>query len=203
MRLIGMLDSPFVRRVAVSLKFMGVPFTHESVSVFRHFEHFTSINPVVKAPTLVTDAGVVLMDSTLILDYAERLAAPERWLAPVGLDEYARCQRITGLALAACEKAVQIVYEHNLRPEEKRHQPWLDRVGGQLHTAWRLIEAEMRDGWLCGERPLAPDIAVACAWTFGRSVESAATMPAGDFPAVTSFVARTEALPEFVGIPPD
>lgn len=35
MRLIGMLDSPYVRRVAVSLRFMGLPFRHEPLSVFR------------------------------------------------------------------------------------------------------------------------------------------------------------------------
>src|SRR5580658_2222474 len=109
MRLIGMLDSPYVRRVAVSLTFMGLDFRQESVSVFRHYETFAAINPVVKAPTLVTDAGVVLMDSTLILDYAERLATPERRLSPTGLGDYARAQRLTGLALAACEKMVQIV----------------------------------------------------------------------------------------------
>ena len=68
MRLIGMLDSPYVRRVAVSLTFMGLDFSQESVSVFRHYEAFAAINPVVKAPTLVTDAGMVLMDSTLILE---------------------------------------------------------------------------------------------------------------------------------------
>jgi glutathione S-transferase len=202
MRLIGMLDSPYVRRVAVSLKFMGLPFTHESVSVFRHFDHFASINPVVKAPTLVTDDGVVLMDSTLILDYAERLAAPERRLAPTSLADYARGQRITGLALAACEKAVQIVYEFNLRPEEKRHQPWLDRVGGQLKTAWGLIEAETGKGWHGGERPMAADIAVATAWTFGQHVV-ADTVQAGSYPAVAALVARTEALSEFVSTPLD
>jgi glutathione S-transferase len=204
MRLIGMLDSPYVRRVAVSLKFMGLPFTHESVSVFRHFDTFTAINPVVKAPTLVTDAGVVLMDSTLILDYAERLAAPERRLAPTGLDDYARGQRITGLALAACEKAVQIVYEHKLRPAEKRHQPWLDRVSGQLHTAWGLIEKETdsKQEWLCGPRVLAPDITVAAAWTFCQSVV-AETVIAADYPTVGKFVARAEALPEFKGTPPN
>jgi hypothetical protein len=32
MRLIGMLDSPFVRRVAVTLEVLGVPFEHEAVS---------------------------------------------------------------------------------------------------------------------------------------------------------------------------
>ena len=79
---------------------MGLDFSQESVSVFRHYEAFAAINPVVKAPTLVTDAGVVLMDSTLILDYAERLALPERRLSPSGVEDYARGQRLTGLALA-------------------------------------------------------------------------------------------------------
>ena len=40
MKLIGMLDSPFVRRVAISAKLLDLPFEHESISVFRHFEQF-------------------------------------------------------------------------------------------------------------------------------------------------------------------
>ncbi len=55
MQLIGMLDSPYVRRVAVSLKVLGLPFDLDQVSVFRHFDKFASINPVVKAPSFVTD----------------------------------------------------------------------------------------------------------------------------------------------------
>src|SRR5207248_4627636 len=71
MILVGMLDSPYVRRCAISMKLMGVPFDHRSLSVFRTFEQFRAINPVVKAPTLVCSDGAVLMDSTLILDYVE------------------------------------------------------------------------------------------------------------------------------------
>src|SRR5258708_10791208 len=111
MRLIGMLDSPYVRRVAVSLKFMRLPFEHESVSVFRHYDTFAAINPVVKAPTLVTDDGTVLMDSALILEYLDRLAAPDQRLAPSGLMDFVRAQRIVGLTLAINEKTVQLVYE--------------------------------------------------------------------------------------------
>ena len=59
MQLIGMLDSPYVRRVAISMKLMGIPFEHQSVSVFRNFDRFREINPVVKAPTLVCDDGTV------------------------------------------------------------------------------------------------------------------------------------------------
>src|SRR5215472_6487641 len=107
MRLIGMLDSPYVRRVAISFTLMDLAFRHEAVSVFRNWDAFAAINPVVKAPTAVTDDGTVLMDSALILEYAERLVPAERRLTPAAPAEHARAQRIVGLALAACEKTVQ------------------------------------------------------------------------------------------------
>jgi hypothetical protein len=56
MQLIGMLDSPYVRRVAISLQLLGLAFEHRSLSVFRTFDEFRKLNPVVKAPTLARDA---------------------------------------------------------------------------------------------------------------------------------------------------
>ncbi|WP_197330210.1 glutathione S-transferase family protein, partial [Ralstonia solanacearum] len=138
MKLIGMLDSPYVRRTAISLKLLGLPFEHAPVSVFRHFDAFSAVNPVVKAPTLVCDDGTVLMDSTLILDYAEALAG--RSLMPAALPARRQALRIVGLALAACEKSVQLVYEFNQRPAEKTHAPWVERVQGQLRAAVGALE---------------------------------------------------------------
>src|SRR5689334_19402647 len=100
MKLIGMLDSPYVRRVAISAKCLGIDLEHESVSVFRHFEQFQQINPVVKAPTLILDDGMVLMDSTLILDYLE--SASGKSLLPKELPQRAQALRLIGLSLAAC-----------------------------------------------------------------------------------------------------
>src|SRR5688572_10540601 len=102
MQLVGMLDSPYVRRVAVSLRLLGLPFEHRSVSVFSTFEQFQAINPVVKAPTLVCDDGTLLMDSTLIIDYAETIAG--RSLMPSDSAARQHALRVLGLALAACEK---------------------------------------------------------------------------------------------------
>ncbi len=129
-----MLDSPYVRRVAVSLQLLGLPFEHQSISVFRGWDRFRAINPVVKAPTLVCDDGTVLMDSTLILEYAAALARP-RSLMPAAVADLPAALRTIGLALAACEKSVQIVYEQRLRPEDKQHEPWLSRVSGQMLAA--------------------------------------------------------------------
>ena len=45
MKLVGMLDSPYVRRVAISLDLYGVDFEHQPLSVFSTYEQFASINP--------------------------------------------------------------------------------------------------------------------------------------------------------------
>jgi len=153
MILVGMPDSPYVRRVAITLKRMGIPFEHQKVSVFRHFDRFKSINPVVKAPSLVCEDGTVLMDSSLILDHIESMAPAAKRLMPAGVMERREALRLIGLAMAACEKGVQIVYEKEQRPADKRHQPWMDRVVGQANAAYVELEraaAARGNAWLQG-----------------------------------------------------
>lgn len=201
MQLIGMLDSPYVRRVAISLQLLGLRFEHQSISVFRAFAQFQKINPVVKAPTLVCDDGEVLMDSTLILEYAQAIARP-RSLMPTQLQEFQRTLRIIGLALAACEKSVQIVYEHGLRPPEKLHVPWIERVTGQLLAAYGALEEEL------ARRPLADTsstitqagVSTAVAWHFTQQMLPA-VVSATNFPCIVAFSAKAEALPEFRAAP--
>ncbi len=202
MKLIGMLDSPFVRRVAISMRLLGLPFDHAAISVFRGFDVFEQINPVVKAPTLVCDDGSVLMDSTLLLIYVESLAG--RSLMPADPAELVRELRLLGLALAACEKTAQIVYERGLRPAEKRHQPWIDRVSGQLESAYRQLDAELAarplDATEAGLRQSG--ITVGVAWTFTQLLLPE-VLPARGFPHLVAHAAAVEALPVFRAIPCD
>ncbi len=200
MQLIGMLDSPYVRRVAISLQLLGLSFEHRSLSVFRTFEQFRAINPVVKAPTLVCDDGTVLMDSTLILDYAEALAAP-RSLMPSGLPQRQAALRGIGLALAACEKSVQLVYERNLRPPEKQHEPWVVRVIGQMHAAYGELEAELaRRPPDTGRRIGAADVTTAVSWHFTERMLPG-TVRDASYPQLRALSAWAERLPEFLAAP--
>jgi glutathione S-transferase len=201
MQLIGMLDSPYVRRVAVSLQLLGLRFEHRSLSVFRTFDEFSRINPVVKAPTLVCDDGTVLMDSTLILEYAETLARP-RSLLPREPAALAHDLRVVGLALAACEKSVQIVYEHELRPQEKRHQPWLDRVTGQMLAAFDALEQEVSRRPLptSSEAMTQAGVSTAITWEFVQKMLPQ-VVPAQCWPKLAAFSAAAEALPEFAAAP--
>lgn len=200
MQLVGMLDSPYVRRVAIALTVLDVPFTHLPLSVFSTFEAFGRINPVVKAPTLVCDDGGVLMDSTLILQWAATLSP--RWLQPAGGPALQRALRLTGLALAVCEKAVQIVYEHQLRPAEKLHTPWLERVSGQLRAACDLLEAELVSAPLPAPASEIGDagITIAVAWGFMQMMVSD-VVPAMHHPVLAAYSGQAEQLPAFVAMP--
>ena len=201
MKLIGMLDSPYVRRVAVSMQLLGLRFEHESVSVFRGFAQFQKINPIVKAPSFICDDGTVLMDSTLILEYAEALARP-RSLVPADVPGLQRELRLIGLALAACEKSVQIVYERNTRPSDKQHEPWVERVTGQLLAALGALDTELAARPLGATRGSMTQAGVSAAvvWEFVRQVQPELAL-ATTFPALAAFAAQAEQLAEFKAAP--
>ncbi|MFC4276659.1 glutathione S-transferase [Achromobacter aloeverae] len=204
--LIGMLDSPFVRRVAISMQIMGVPYVHRAISVFRGYDTFRAINPVVKAPTLVTEDGQVLTDSTLILQYLEALVPEDRRLVPEDAGARLSVLRLTGLALVASEKAVQIAYERFLRPEEKRHQPWVDRVEQQLRAAFDEIENDLRASPLvwATEADVAPveldGISVAVAWYFTQRMLPG-LIDAADYPLQAAWSALAEEQAPFKAAP--
>ncbi len=104
MKLIGMMDSPYVRRVAVSLALYGVEFESLPLSVFSGFDEFSRINPVVKAPTVVLDDGTQLMDSTLILHYFETTNPAGRRLLPAQPDALARDLHLLGVTSPPVKK---------------------------------------------------------------------------------------------------
>ena len=200
MKLIGMLDSPYVRRVAICLQLQGINYEHSPLSVFRNMDAVREINPVIKVPTLVLDDGQVLMDSTLILHYLSLLrpatSVPE-------LADSVRALRLTGLALAAEEKAVQIVYERKLRPLDKQHAPWLERVSMQLHAAWSLLEQECARLPLPGETGTIDQagVTIAVGWSFAQ-LETPDIVKPADYPAIHAYTRSVETLPAFLAMPP-
>ncbi len=203
MRLIGMLDSPYVRRVAISMDLLGLPFTHEPLSVFKTFGQFQQINPVVKAPTLVCPNGDVLMDSSLILQFLETTHPVLTSLWSADAATLQREMRCVGLALAACEKGVQIVYERNLRPKDMQFEPWMDRVRGQLLAACSALEAEIATHAKVYASPRSQAcITTAVIWQFTQSTLLAALLPAAHYPAIDALATRMEATPVFLKYPP-
>ncbi|MET0280556.1 MAG: glutathione S-transferase family protein [Steroidobacteraceae bacterium] len=203
MKLVGMLDSPYVRRVAIGLDLLGVPFEHESVSVFSTFERFRDINPVVKAPTLICDDGGIVMDSSLILQFVEAAHCGGRSTLWSGEERLRQLQfRAVSYAQATTDKVVQLVYETQLRPPTAQHEPWKMRVRGQFQAGFAALEKLLADEpALRAGVPHHGSIAAAIAWQFTQSMIS--DVPAARHPRLAALSRDFEALPVFLRWPPD
>src|SRR5262245_15359990 len=129
MILIGQLDSPYVRRVAVSLVVLGLPFERQLLSVFRHADEMRRFNPLGRVPSLVLDDGTTLVDSAAILDYLDELVGPERALLPRSGAARRDALRVMALATGCCDKAIAMAYEHR-RPRELIDANWIARCRG-------------------------------------------------------------------------
>ncbi len=200
MILVGMLDSPYVRRAAITGTLLGLAFEHRSISVFRQMEEFRKINPLIKAPSLVADDGTVIGESLLIIQHFEDLAG--RSLRPAEPAARRRDLALTSVAIVTTDKAVSVEYERK-RPEAQRFVPWQTRITEQLHTGLDLLDQAAARGELGAGPSLTPaDIAAAVAWGFCRFVIPEFT-PEDRWPALGAQWRACEALPVFKDWPID
>lgn len=197
MLLIGMFDSPFVRRVAISMRLLGLPFEHRNWSVGQDFDAIRHYNPLGRVPTLVLDDGETLIESSVILDYLDECATPERALLPAAGPERRRALKLIAIAIGGAEKGVLQLYEQAFRPPEKRHAGWVARCRSQSDAALDELERDAAThggDWFVGGRMTQADITIACVTTF---LTDALALDASRRPALMRRVARCEALPAF------
>lgn len=205
MILIGMFDSPFVRRVAISMNLLGVRFEHRSWSVGKDFELIRQFNPLGRVPTLVQADGDTLIESAAILDFLDESADPARALMPRSGEARREALRVIAIAVGAAEKGVAQVYETAFRPPEKRYRPWVERCHTQMHAGLAELDrlCQVRAGeWLVGNRITQADITATCAYTF-LSDALAINRNGVAYPALGAIATRCEELPEFKSVKAD
>lgn len=193
MILIGQYDSPFVRRVGLALTVYGFAFEHKPWSAFADAALIRAHNPLARVPTLVLDDGGMLTDSHVILSYLDGLVPPEKRLMPRDEPARRRAHTVVGLACAAADAAVSLLYE--LRLHETASDMLVSRRSGQIAGALAALEGEEagRSGdFLFEERLTHADIAVAAACRLLAEVHPGLVALA-DFPRLADHCARLEA----------
>lgn len=205
MRLIGILLSPYVRRVAASLNVLGLPFEQDDVFVFGEPEIVRRYNPLVRIPALVLDDGENLIESSAILDEIDHMVPAERRLTPTEGLARRRVLQATSIALGAAEKAQWAFYEDRVRPAEKVHAPWIAHNDDQVMRGFAHLEAGAeglgQQDWIAGARSISQaDITTAVAFTFAKLARPNLGLAAA-FPALAKLTDRCEALPAFLAVP--
>jgi glutathione S-transferase len=191
--LVGQYDSPFVRRVAVSLRVLGFEYDHDTRSVFADFDDMRQTNPLGRIPSLILDAGEILVDSTAILDYLDQTVGPERALVPPSGPERRRVLRLIALATGAIEKSGAANYETLIRPQPLRWQDWIDRCRTQSAGALAALAAEP---WPADAGIDQAQITTGCLLRYVRMTDPD-LLPPGRYPALDALHARLEERPEF------
>src|SRR5882724_4335716 len=141
MILVGQYDSPYVRRVGVSLRALGLEYQHDTRSVFADFDSMRQTNPVGRIPSLVLDDSEVLIDSAAILDWLDQSVGPARALVPPAGLARRRALRLIALATGAIDKAGAAAYERIIRPAALRWPDWIQRCRTQAEGALAALEA--------------------------------------------------------------
>jgi glutathione S-transferase len=197
MILIGQYDSPFVRRVAIALRLYGLPFEHRPWSTFGEGDKIAPYNPLRRVPTLVCEDGEALIESTVILDYLDELAGPEKAMIANRGPERRRGLKICALAMGLADKGVSLLYERVLRKDQSKI--WVERCEAQIGAALDVLEQKrgaIGSPYWFGERIGHADIAVACALRFTGEAHPQ-LFNATRYPALSAHAARCEALQPF------
>ncbi len=198
MILVGQYDSPFVRRVAVSLRVLGFTYEHDTRSVFADFDAMRRVNPLGRIPSLVLEDGEVLIDSSAILDWLDQAVGVERALVPAAGAERRSVLRRVALATGAIDKAGAAAYERLIRPSGYRWADWIERCRTQAAGAIEALEAEP---WAAGADIDQARITTACMIRYVRMTDPD-LMPGGRYPGLDALSAQCEARPEFVATCP-
>ncbi len=167
MKLIGGYNSPYVRRVAVTLGFYGMPFSREDLTPFGDDKaEVRKYNPLGRVPALVLDDGETLVESASIIDHLDTMVGPARALTSAEGPARRQVLKLVSIASGATDKLVSALYEHHLRPADKVYRPWVKLCDRQVQDGFRWLDAQLTGDWFVGGRISQADVSVAVFWQF-------------------------------------
>ena len=125
--------SPYSAKVRMAATQAGIAFESVSVDTNADPALLTDANPLGKIPVLIPDEGDAVYDSRVITQYLNRVSGNS--LFPRNAAKRLEAERLEALADGIADCLLAHVYERRFRPEEKIHQPWLDRQWSKVERA--------------------------------------------------------------------
>jgi glutathione S-transferase len=191
--LIGQYDSPFTRRVGITMSLYGLRFEHKTWSVFGNADQLAKVNPLIRVPTLVLDSGEALIETAAIIDYLDGLVPLEKRLLPQQQPDRYRMQNVVSLASGISDMAVRLFYEQRLH--DVPSEPYVARLTRQIEQTLSRLEAQS-----LGDQTLNQgNIAITCMYRHLSECHPTIAVK-GRFPKIEKHCAHFESQPVFIAI---
>ena len=200
MILIGQYDSPYVRRVAITLKTYGLAYEHRPWSVWGDADKIAAHNPLRRVPTLLLPDGLALVETYAIIDAVDEMVPADRALLPRSGPVRRDGMRIVALAGGLADKAASLMYEPMFRAQPS--DAWMTRCRRQIADTLGVLESELatrRSRYWLGAALSHADVALTCALRFTREAHPT-LFDAARYPTLDTHARGCEALPAFAAI---
>jgi glutathione S-transferase len=197
MILVGQYDSPFVRRVAVTLHHYHMPFTRQPLSVFGDFKKMGEINPLVRVPALILETGETLIDSGAIIDHIDHVAGQVRSLTPGNGTERRKVLQAVALATGAMEKTMAVFFERYYHSVKCLSKDWEQRCLSQLNATLVQLEKQCGTPWFSDLHMSQADVSIGCMIGYIK-LRVPEAFPANKYPKLHMLSLHCEMREEFV-----
>jgi glutathione S-transferase len=121
MKLLGHDGSPYVRKVRLVLEEKRIPYEYVHARSSEPGSPVPDYNPLAKIPVIVTDAGKVVYDSPVIVDYVDSLAATPR-LIPAEREARMDVKRWEALGDGVTDATVLVSHDYDKAQTPAWHQ---------------------------------------------------------------------------------
>jgi glutathione S-transferase len=192
LELIGLLDSPFVRRVAITAHIYGLLFERLAWSVYRNADQIREINPLITVPTLVLEDGSALIDSNFICEYLDELVGDAKALLPQHGASRIHAKQIVARSNVTCEKVGQLYRELPWRPEGLRYSQAIDRFRTQIDSGLASLEDALINEYYVDGHLSHADIMAAITYTFVHYYADPLGLKLAAHPKLAALTAKLE-----------
>jgi glutathione S-transferase len=161
MKLIGTIQSPFVRKVRIVAAEKRVEYDFEQDSPWTPDTRVNAANPLGKVPVLILEDGTALFDSRVIVEFLDH-ASPISKLIPADHRERIEVRRWEALADGILDAGIAVRLE-NQRAAHLRSAEWVTRNEAKVARGIDALNAGLEGRtWCAGNGYSLADIAVGC-----------------------------------------
>lgn len=125
MKLLYSPASPYAAKVRMAARYLGIQISEVKIDTNTNPPELIDNNPLGKIPVLIRDGEPPIYDSIAIMHYLDRQGGGQ--LYPKKDAKRTDVEVLEALCDGIMDCLLAIMYERRFHPEEKIHQPWIDK----------------------------------------------------------------------------
>lgn len=141
MKLLYSPASPYSAKVRMAARHLGIEISEVKTDTNANPPELIDNNPLGKIPVLIRKGEPPIYDSVAIMHFLDRKSGGK--LYPKKDVKRTEVEVLEALCDGIMDSLLAIVYERRFRPEEKIHQPWIDKQWEKVVRGLDYLESNL------------------------------------------------------------